>query len=155
MKRKEFIEQIKSPQWQKRRLEIMQRDEFTCQMCGSKDETLHVHHIKYVNGRKYWEYDDWELITLCEECHEYEHSNKKSVLDAIEDICKYGITFTEIFILLSDLDVALYCQNDDCILDIVGEHAGPAVGIDLNNLVDRRKKTKSTLYEKEKQREGR
>ena len=31
-----YSEQLKSPKWQKKRLEIMQRDKFTCQLCGDK-----------------------------------------------------------------------------------------------------------------------
>ena len=58
----EYKEQIKLPQWQRRRLEILQRDDFTCQICGCKDKTLHVHHLRHVPGREIHEYEDWELI---------------------------------------------------------------------------------------------
>jgi 5-methylcytosine-specific restriction endonuclease McrA len=46
-----YKEQLLDPRWQRRRLEILQRDEFTCQKCLSKDKTLHVHHIDYIKGR--------------------------------------------------------------------------------------------------------
>jgi 5-methylcytosine-specific restriction endonuclease McrA len=65
-----FWQQYKSPLWQRKRLEIMQRDNFTCQSCFSKDATLNVHHtIPYKASAKPWEYEDDELITLCEDCH--------------------------------------------------------------------------------------
>lgn len=71
-KKDNYSELLKDPRWQRRRLEIMQRDDFTCQHCGRKDKTLHIHHKRYVKGWKPWEYKDGDLITLCERCHEIE-----------------------------------------------------------------------------------
>lgn len=65
--------QLRHPNWQRRRLEIMQRDEFRCQSCMSSELTLHVHHKRYVKGRMAWEYSDDELVTVCEFCHEDLH----------------------------------------------------------------------------------
>ena len=70
--KKDYLEALASPQWQKKRLEIMQRDNFTCQFCGHKDRTLHIHHKVYEKGKKPWEYDNKDLITLCDRCHEDE-----------------------------------------------------------------------------------
>ena len=64
---------LNDPKWQKRRLEILNRDNFTCQDCGATDKPLHVHHKRYVSGREYWQYQDWELTTLCEDCHGKKH----------------------------------------------------------------------------------
>jgi hypothetical protein len=69
-----YSEQLKHPNWQRRRLEIMQRDEFACQCCYDDETTLHVHHKRYVKGRMAWEYPDAELVTLCEGCHESLHA---------------------------------------------------------------------------------
>lgn len=69
---KDYTEELKSPLWQKKRLEIMQRDKFTCQHCGRKDKSLHIHHLIYHKGLKPYEYQDEELITLCDRCHECE-----------------------------------------------------------------------------------
>lgn len=65
-----YSEKLRDPRWQKRRLEIMNRDGFACRRCGSKTETLNVHHLVYRNGCDPWEYDDDDLMTLCEPCHE-------------------------------------------------------------------------------------
>jgi 5-methylcytosine-specific restriction endonuclease McrA len=70
-----YQEQIKDPRWQKRRLEIFHRDNFTCQKCHSKKKELHVHHLIYQSGNMIWQYKDKELITLCSECHKYETDN--------------------------------------------------------------------------------
>ena len=58
------------PRWQKVRLRIMERDSFECSACGDKESTLHVHHKKYDKGKRIWETEDKDLITLCENCHE-------------------------------------------------------------------------------------
>jgi len=57
------------PRWQKKRLEVMQRDGFECLHCGNNKATLNVHHCFYVAGRDPWEYENECLQTLCEECH--------------------------------------------------------------------------------------
>lgn len=64
-----YSEQLKSPMWQKKRLEILNRDNFTCQDCGDTESQLQVHHKSYIFGNKVWEYDNDNLITLCETCH--------------------------------------------------------------------------------------
>jgi hypothetical protein len=61
--------QLRKPEWQKKRLEIMQRDNFTCQICLDTEETLQVHHKSYDKDKKAWEYGNDRLITLCETCH--------------------------------------------------------------------------------------
>lgn len=71
-----YSELLKDPRWQKKRLEIMQRDNFTCQLCFSTTKTLHVHHLAYV-GSYPWETPDSDLITLCEDCHKKLENDKK------------------------------------------------------------------------------
>jgi hypothetical protein len=68
-----YSSQLRDRRWQKRRLEIMERDRFKCRLCDSHDETipLHVHHIYYAKDMAVWEYPDDALITVCEECHDY------------------------------------------------------------------------------------
>lgn len=68
-----YAEKLKDPRWQKKRLEIMQRDEWECRGCHDKNNTLNVHHLKYINSNEPWDYPDDLLITLCEECHEIYH----------------------------------------------------------------------------------
>jgi hypothetical protein len=65
-----YIEKLKDPRWQKKRLEILQRDSWTCRSCGDKTNTLHVHHIFYLPRMEPWDVPDGFLITLCEGCHE-------------------------------------------------------------------------------------
>lgn len=61
--------ELKNPKWQRMRLEIMDRDNWTCTKCYAKDKFLHVHHRLYIDGRKPWEYCISDLETVCESCH--------------------------------------------------------------------------------------
>lgn len=73
----DYKAQYLHPKWQKKRLEILSRDNFTCQLCGSKDKTLQVHHFYYIHGRKVWEYDSSNFITFCDQCHKHEEDSLK------------------------------------------------------------------------------
>lgn len=64
-----YSEKLRDPRWQKKRLEIFNRDGFQCAACGKNDRTLTVHHIVYAR-RDPWDYPDWCYQTLCEDCHE-------------------------------------------------------------------------------------
>lgn len=60
-------EDYKHPKWQKKRLQILERDGWKCLACGDAESLLHVHHCAY--DGKPWEVDDALLQTLCESCH--------------------------------------------------------------------------------------
>ena len=64
-----YRELLRDPRWQRKRLEILKRDNFTCRYCDRTDKTLHVHHESYVWGRAPWDYPDDKLETLCVDCH--------------------------------------------------------------------------------------
>jgi 5-methylcytosine-specific restriction endonuclease McrA len=70
---KSYAEKLKDPRWQKKRLEILQRDNFTCRACEDSSKMLHVHHVFYEKGNDPWDYQNNDLITLCEDCHEAWH----------------------------------------------------------------------------------
>lgn len=74
-----YGEQLKHPNWQRRRLEIMEAASFECENCGDKDTTLNVHHKRYVKGRMVWEYEPDELQCLCETCHRTEHEAREAL----------------------------------------------------------------------------
>lgn len=71
-----YWEQLKDPRWQKVRLKKLEAAEWVCQRCWCDDTMLSVHHKRYVKGRKPWEYQDHELVVLCQPCHESEHALK-------------------------------------------------------------------------------
>src|SRR5262245_104463 len=59
---------LRDPRWQKRRLKILERDEWRCQRCCATDRELQIHHHWYITGFP-WEAPDDALVTLCRECH--------------------------------------------------------------------------------------
>lgn len=65
--------------WYDKRREIIERDNHTCIRCNRQlsDDQLQVHHLHYFEDRKPWEYEDFELITLCKHCHAEEHGKIK------------------------------------------------------------------------------
>lgn len=75
-----YSQKLKDPRWQKKRLEIMERDRFTCRACDDNETSLQVHHIIYTKSELHEE-PTVNLVTLCEECHKiiesYKLSNKK------------------------------------------------------------------------------
>jgi hypothetical protein len=95
---KTYKEKLMDPQWQKRRLQIFERDKFTCQVCMDTRETLHVHHLQYFKGDP-WDVEDIYLITLCEICHE-EEERLKSVDILGKAFSQYGLTRLHLLKLL-------------------------------------------------------
>ena len=79
-----YSTKLKDPRWQKKRLQIMNRDKFKCKLCGDEETTLNVHHIEYT-AEHIWDEPKENLITLCEHCHSEVESIKKS--DAF--ICEF------------------------------------------------------------------
>lgn len=73
-----YTELLRKPQWQKKRLEVLDRDGWACTCCQSETENLQVHHVIYEKGKKPWEYADHNLITLCESCHKAQHGLEKN-----------------------------------------------------------------------------
>lgn len=76
----EYSKKLLDPRWQKKRLEVLDRDNFQCQFCTTKTETLHVHHRKYFHGRDPWDIDSKWLVTLCSGCHELESKQQQREL---------------------------------------------------------------------------
>lgn len=104
-----YAEQLKSPKWQKKRLEILERDSFTCTSCGDKEKQLHVHHGAYLSGMKVWDYDDSMLHTLCSDCHQhvegciYDMNGSIAIMKPKE----------ELFYLLKNVASSASVLNDD------------------------------------------
>ena len=62
-----YSQKLRDPRWQRKRLEILNRDNFTCRLCNDFQSTLNVHHLKYSGDP--WDADEKHLVTLCEHCH--------------------------------------------------------------------------------------
>jgi hypothetical protein len=77
-----YSDKLKDPRWQKKRLEVFQRDGFKCTKCGEDELTLHVHHLKY--NKQSWDAPLEDLATLCESCHSIIESFKKTKLEVLK-----------------------------------------------------------------------
>ena len=69
-----YTDTLKDPRWQRKRMEIFQRDNWTCRNCMDAGTQLHVHHKDYLPGRMPWEYPDELMVTLCDHCHKRTHN---------------------------------------------------------------------------------
>lgn len=75
VKRKlQYTEDLLNYNWSLKRLEILIRDSNKCVNCD-KNTNLHIHHLLYHHNKRAWEYDNENLITLCSNCHEWEHKD--------------------------------------------------------------------------------
>ena len=106
---KKYLDLLKDPRWQKKRLEILERDGWACKLCGDKESTLAVHHCGY-HGKP-WESPDEELETLCEKCH--------AVISEFESLAKkkFSIEKSAMLIvrtLLSDVDDVDLAAMNEC-----------------------------------------
>lgn len=105
-----YKEKFKNPKWQKKRLEILERDDFKCQLCHSQDHTLTVHHFKY--SKEPWETPDKFLITVCWNCHKKIQNAQNVILDAIRNSIASSTTVKKIELIYSILD-ELEALDDD------------------------------------------
>lgn len=64
-----YSELLKDPRWQRKRLEVMNRDHWRCRSCGTTTRNLQVDHKHYERDRPPWEIASEHLWTLCDDCH--------------------------------------------------------------------------------------
>ncbi len=113
--RKSYSEKLKDPRWQRKRLEVLHRDDFSCQKCGETKETLHVHHRRYIQGHEPWEYSDRDLVTLCELCHETETEIWPEALGIIEDVVRELWWADGVCEIASALHASGYIENSEAV----------------------------------------
>lgn len=83
-RKEEYYQELEHPLWKEKRKVILERDRYQCRICGSK-HNLVVHHIKYSEGKKAWQYPNLDLITLCRDCHDRVHNNKNHELNPFKE----------------------------------------------------------------------
>lgn len=72
---KPYRKLYQKPSWHQRYMQIIEADGNKCCECGRTppDVVLQVHHLRYKIGKKPWEYNRDDLITLCKGCHARKH----------------------------------------------------------------------------------
>jgi len=73
-KKETYDAYLKSPRWKALRTFILERDSHRCVTCNTTED-LRVHHRTYV--KKDGEWEKYDLYTLCQECHNLIHRNRK------------------------------------------------------------------------------
>lgn len=92
-----YAEKLRDPRWQKKRLEVFNRDKWSCCLCGDDESTLSVHHKVYENGKEPWDYDNDYLMTLCQPCHEIEYAEMQGAIDIISTQLKLKFSSSDIW----------------------------------------------------------
>ena len=117
--KKSYLEKLKDPRWQKKRLEILERDSWCCQKCFDCDSTLHVHHRVYFNNKDPWDIDNEFLVTLCKDCHTEESETFKQVFDKFSNQVKKNYFSCDIASLSSALNFCKIKGPSDYIAAII------------------------------------
>jgi 5-methylcytosine-specific restriction endonuclease McrA len=95
----------KNPKWQRKELEIMERDDFMCISCQNTEKELHVHlSVPYEKEKNPWDYDDKELITLCEDCHTQLNTIIQDSLNKIMNLCRSIDSGSELYNTIHEID---------------------------------------------------
>lgn len=109
MNKQSYSDRLKDPRWQKKRLEILNRDKFTCQYCFDKKSTLHVHHMAYPKGLDIWDVPNYMLITLCENCHSWVQNY--GYWEDIISVLKRILLPANLFVLAAEFEELLKRRN--------------------------------------------
>lgn len=99
----QYSDSLKNGNWQKRRVDILQRDNFKCTICGS-NELLDIHHVDYIEGFKAWEYPNDMFKTLCRKCHEKEQPRSKAERYLMNSLKMKGFMVGDLLALSSKVD---------------------------------------------------
>ena len=123
-----YAEKLKDPRWQKKRLEIFERDGWRCKICGSEDDTLNVHHLTYRKGFDPWEINNGLLMTVCSKCHERSKEDD-------EDMCGIDSFMNDMGTLLDTFWKSGFEQQDLLLLaEAVFKVRAPKEPVDSFNL---------------------
>lgn len=66
----------KTTKWKNKREKILRRDEYLCRECkryGKATAATTVHHVHPLEHRPEWALLSWNLIGLCNSCHDAMH----------------------------------------------------------------------------------
>lgn len=108
-----YPDRLRLPQWQKKRLQVLKRDKFTCLLCRDKETELQVHHLKYEFGRDPWEYELTNFQTLCKYCHKICDHVKGFKESPTKVIRVYAENYIAFYVYMSDESVIRYTYDEE------------------------------------------
>lgn len=113
-----YSEKLKDPRWQRKRLEVLQRDDFMCRWCGDNESTLHVHHLSY--SADPWETPEGQLLTLCENCHEADHVERQRAEKALlKSIREKGFNYGHVYSIAAGFNYMKPFHNYDVMSSVI------------------------------------
>ena len=126
--------------WQKKRLEIFRRDKFRCRLCKDEETSLNVHHLVYDDVENPWDYENKDLVTLCEHCHK-----------EIETLKNKGVDFNLIKVLkisgwTDDSIIMFIYYPDNIMIRIYDKDYKYLVGYFLDNHISEIRKFLNLYY---------
>lgn len=107
---KTYGEKLLNPKWQRKRLEIMRRDNFSCRLCADRDTTLNIHHLKYVGDP--WDVPDEFLWTLCADCHSIISANNIDLLGGLVSVRKILRGVESTIFMTQDCGVSIFIKKE-------------------------------------------
>lgn len=122
-----YSEQLKDPRWQKKRLEVLERAGWACEVCFESDKTMHVHHAFYQWGNAPWEYDSATLHAVCDECHDHANDLRRDLqletarlhlavqfelLRLLATINQSDVTLGDVLVLIDEWKVRVKEESD-------------------------------------------
>jgi len=80
------MKRYNDPRWERKRAAVLRRDEYLCRECrryGKSIQANTVHHIYPAEDYPDWWLESWNLISLCEACHNRMHLRGTNELSAL------------------------------------------------------------------------
>ena len=76
----------KTAKWKNKREKILRRDEYLCQECrryGRTTPATTVHHIYPLEQYPEWKWANWNMLSLCDACHNKMHNRETGELSEL------------------------------------------------------------------------
>ncbi len=113
-----YDEYLQSPEWREKRLQVLERDGHTCQVCCISGRDVEVHHLTY---RSLGDEPLEDLITVCKACHHVISSIEYKMVQG-GPIARCNVSMHEIDMLKRQYMVARNFYITQIILESLLEH---------------------------------
>lgn len=134
--KKTYAEKLKDPRWQKKRLQILERDGWKCVVTGEKNQTLHVHHRRY--HKDPWDAPNEELETVCEWVHEAISNFDKGLRSYYKDasISARDIMYSIVTAADTEARLAGHCDSERALNESPFWHIALLVWMEIGRIYD-------------------
>lgn len=111
-----YGELLRDPRWQRRRLEILERDGWRCRHCCEDKRELQVHHKRYGAGAP-WEVPPEWLVTLCDLCHARVTEMRKQLNEIVS-----GMTAEQVMGVIAMVYASDACGGPVPVVQVIAEY---------------------------------